>query len=153
MELLVGAVIVVYLLIALITVIALLKDNSKEKDSPLFIVLVGLLWFIALPLGFKISGKMFGQDTYTFNLYREAGFDSLVVRNGKWIAGFRVSDIDRGSDLILVIPGYSAAPEDIQDTLAHPFITAKGAIVSSHERHRLWKAFDARTNEKKELVN
>lgn len=115
-----------------------MKYGKENKFSLTIIIIVSLLWFITIPIGIKSKKIDLGGNDQIFREYRTAGFNTLIVQNGKWIAGFSSVNMDLGGSLILVIPGFEAAPEDLQQSIATPCETVQEAIHNSFKRYTEW---------------
>lgn len=112
----------------------------KRSDKLAVAFVVAALWPVTLPWGVSLIKK--AEDRAhedLFSSYRTAGFDTLKIKNGRWIAGFSVADMDRGGQLVLVVPGFEVAPEDLQEVIAQPCATPREAIIDSIERQSYWQ--------------
>lgn len=134
---------IVYVLVALYLggFVLTLTRLLQKKRPPLVSAVVSLLWPFTLFWGLRIAERMESKaaENEVFHLYRAAGFDTLKVKNGNWIAGYSVADMDRGGHLILVIPGFEAAPEDLQEVIAQPCSSPREAIFDSAKRNMSWQ--------------
>lgn len=127
---------VVYSIVCMLVVISLLR---KEKNKLAVVFVIAALWPLTLPWGMSLAKKIEDYEHKDIFLsYRGAGFDTLKVKNGRWIAGFSVADMDQGGQLVLVMPGIDVAPEDLQEVIAQPCITAHEAILNSVNRQSHW---------------
>ena len=127
---------VIYGSICVLVAISLLR---KKKNKLAVVLVIAVLWPFTLPWGISLAKKVEGHEHEDiFSSYRGAGFDTLKVKNGRWIAGFSVADMDRGGQLVLVVPGVDVAPDDLQEVIAQPCITPQEAILDSINRQSHW---------------
>ena len=127
---------VFYGAVCVLVAISLLR---KKQNNLAVVSVIAALWPFTLPWGLSLVKKI-GERAYEdiFSSYRGAGFDTLKIKNGRWVAGFGVADMDRGSQLVLVVPGSEIAPEDLQEVMAQPCTTPQEAILNSASRRSDW---------------